>query len=316
MAPTKSLKFHAGKVQYDEETNRCTPLPYKGVISIKPSIEDPEFLDFTWTPKQDQTQQLNQLNFPSTHPSSSSSLSQVNGSTAVEKDELLLMPGDVTIRVIKSCNTGRVFALTFMSSGAKYLYWLQDVGDIDHLNKFTEKDNKIIQQISDLVTVNEDEDDEDDNNDDEQQRKPGDIEMGEPIKTQEMKKNESDSTQSQSQSQIKTPIGSISSVLDIPTIEAHLSKLSTKELKEKYFDYLPPSIASNPTKDQIINDVIRSGFYQQCEQKLSQSLTGGNGAGYLLAQSLKYDYQGEGIENFLNGIRDVAEKEKKEKEEK
>ena len=43
MASSKSLKFHAGKVQYDEETNRCTPLQHKGVISIKPSAEEPDF---------------------------------------------------------------------------------------------------------------------------------------------------------------------------------------------------------------------------------------------------------------------------------
>ena len=139
MTSSKSLKFHAGKVQYDEETNRCTPLQHKGVISIKPSSEEPEFLDFTWTPKQDLTQAT---------PGN------------IEKDEFLLIPGDVTIKHIKSCNTGRVFALTFLSSGAKYLYWLQDVGDIDQLDKLTEKDQKIIQDIVDLISVNEEEEEE------------------------------------------------------------------------------------------------------------------------------------------------------------
>ncbi|KAI5953386.1 hypothetical protein KGF54_002758 [Candida jiufengensis] len=143
MALTKSIKFHAGKVKYDEETNRCTPLPYKGVISIKPSTEEPDFLDFIWTPKQqDQTQ-------------------QINGSQQIEKDELLLIPGDVSIKIIKSCNTGRVFSFTFSSSGAKYLYWLQDIGDIDNLSKFTEKDNKLIQQINTLISTENDGLDED-----------------------------------------------------------------------------------------------------------------------------------------------------------
>lgn len=136
---SKSLKFHAGKVQYNEDTNRCIPLPYEGVISIKPSSEEPDFLDFTWTPKPDQTL-------------------QINGTQQVEKDELLLIPGDVTIKTIKSCNTGRVFAFTFLSSGAKYLYWLQDVGDVDDLGKLTEKDNKLIQLISSLISLGDDED--------------------------------------------------------------------------------------------------------------------------------------------------------------
>ncbi|CAI5757629.1 unnamed protein product [Candida verbasci] len=135
---SKSLKFYAGKVQYEEETNRCTPLPYKGVISIKQSTEEPDFFDFTWSIKNDSTIQT---------PSN------------IEKDELLLIPGDVSIKHIKSCNTGRVFALTFLSSGAKYLYWLQDIGDIDQLNKLTEKDSKIIQDIKELIKL-KDEDDE------------------------------------------------------------------------------------------------------------------------------------------------------------
>lgn len=139
MAAPKSLKFHAGKIQHDEETNRCTPLQYKGVISIKPSVEEPDFLDFTWTPKQDLTQAT---------------------TGTIEKDEFLLIPGDVTVKHIKSCNTGRVFALTFLSSGAKYLYWLQDVGDIDQLDKLTEKDQKIIQDINELISIGEEEEEE------------------------------------------------------------------------------------------------------------------------------------------------------------
>ena len=55
------------------------------------------------------------------------------------------------------------------------------------------------------------------------------------------------------------PIGSISSVLDIDSIDSHLDKLSLEQLKEMYGDYLPPSIASNPTKSQIM-EVVRSGF--------------------------------------------------------
>ena len=47
------------------------------------------------------------------------------------------------------------------------------------------------------------------------------------------------------------PIGSISSVLDIDSIDSHLDKLSLEQLKEMYGDYLPPSIASNPTKVKL-----------------------------------------------------------------
>ncbi|EMG46921.1 hypothetical protein G210_2813 [Candida maltosa Xu316] len=268
MVSSKSLKFHAGKIQYDEETNRCTPLPHKGVISIKPSAEEPEFLDFTWTPKSDQTQAT-----PGT----------------IEKDEFLLIPGDVTIKHIKSCSTGRVFALTFLSSGAKYLYWLQDVGDIDQLDKLTEKDQKLIQDIVDMISINEEEEIDDD--EEEEDVKKVDEAVKEP--------------------KFKLPIGSISSVLDLKTIDAHLEKLSLDQLKELYGEYLPESIAADPTKSEIM-DVIRSGFFQQCEQKLSESLRSGSGAGYLMSQSLKYEYKGEGIEGFLNGVRELGKKDKKE----
>ncbi|KAI5953385.1 hypothetical protein KGF54_002757 [Candida jiufengensis] len=111
----------------------------------------------------------------------------------------------------------------------------------------------------------------------------------------------------------KMPLGSISSVLNLQTIENHLDKLSREELSKLYKDYLPESTSKNVTKYKII-EIIRSGFYQQNEQKLSEHLKSGEGAGYLLSQSLKYDYKGEGIENFLNGIRDLGKKEQKEEE--
>ncbi|ABN67440.1 proteasome subunit [Scheffersomyces stipitis CBS 6054] len=134
---SKTIRFHAGKVDYDRDTNRCTPLAHKGVISIKPSVDEPDFYDFTWVPKADLTA----------------------GGT-VDRDELLLIPGDVSFKHIKSCTSGRVFALTFLSSGAKYLYWLQDVGDIDQLDKLTEKDLQIVKDIDELITIKDEEEEE------------------------------------------------------------------------------------------------------------------------------------------------------------
>lgn len=125
-----TIKFNAGKVQYDEDTKRCTPLPHKGTITIKPSADEESFFDFIWTPK---------------------------SSSGLEKDELLIIPGDISFKQVVSCKTGRVFALTFLSSGAKYLYWLQDVGDDEQLNKLTEKDQQIVKKIQDIITLDEDE---------------------------------------------------------------------------------------------------------------------------------------------------------------
>lgn len=129
-----SIKFNAGKVQYDEDTKRCTPLPHKGIITIKPNSEEEEFFDFVWSPK--------------------------SSSGNVVEDELLIIPGDVSFKKVESCKTGRVFALTFLSSGAKYLYWLQDVGDDEELSKLTEKDQLLVNKIQDIITPSEEEEEE------------------------------------------------------------------------------------------------------------------------------------------------------------
>lgn len=126
-----AIRFNAGKVQYDEDTKRCTPLPHKGYISIVPGADDPDFLQFTWKSK-DAT------------------------AGAIEPDELVLIPGDVTFKHVKSCTTGRVVALTFLSLGAKHLYWLQDVGDIDNLGLLTPKDEQIVKDVVEAVTLDDD----------------------------------------------------------------------------------------------------------------------------------------------------------------
>ena len=91
-------------------------------------------------------------------------------------------------------------------------------------------------------------------------------------------------------------------------VENHLSKLSESQLRDLYADYLPEN--TNPTKGEII-EVIKNGFFKQASEKLSEQLRESNGTGYLLAQTLKYEYQGEGIENFLNGIRSVGKNDAK-----
>lgn len=125
-----TIKFNAGKVQYDSETHKCTPLPHKGTVTIAPSVDDEGFFDFVWTPKSD---------------------------SGVEKDELLIIPGDMTFSRVKSCKTGRIVALTFLCSGDKSLYWLQDVGDDDMLDKWTDKDLSLLSSVQKLIAPEDDE---------------------------------------------------------------------------------------------------------------------------------------------------------------
>lgn len=96
-------------------------------------------------------------------------------------------------------------------------------------------------------------------------------------------------------------------VISFDTIESHLANLSDQEVVQLFGDDLPPSITANPSKANVL-ELIRSGFFQQSKNNLSSHLKKQNGAGYLLAQSFGLDYEGEGISNFLNGIRKATKK--------
>lgn len=109
----------------------------------------------------------------------------------------------------------------------------------------------------------------------------------------------------------KGPIIDLDDVFPFEVLEAHINSLSNDEVVELFKDDLPPSIAENPTKSNIL-DLLRSGFFQQSKNNLSSHLKKSNGAGYLLSQSFGVDYVGEGITNFLNGIRKASKKPTKE----
>lgn len=93
-------------------------------------------------------------------------------------------------------------------------------------------------------------------------------------------------------------------------MEKHLDELSNEDIKQLYQEHLPSSI-ENPTKHDIVQ-LVRSGFFDQSLNRLTESLTKSSGIGYILSQSLKFDYQGEGIEGFLAGIRQLTKKEQQE----
>lgn len=128
---SSTIKFNAGKVDFDESTLKCTPNKQKGVITIKASEDDPDFYALSWLPKD---------------------------AVAGESEELLLIPGDVMFKKITLCKTGRVFQLSFLLSLAKHLFWFQDVGEFDDSLVWTEQDNILLARMSELV--DEDEDDE------------------------------------------------------------------------------------------------------------------------------------------------------------
>lgn len=125
MAPI--LNFKAGKVSLNEETKQCTPSPVKGEISVSLSQESEGFYDFNWKPR--------------------------DSTTGVEPEDLLVIPGDVTWKHVGSCDTGRVFKLTFLSSGANSLFWMQDPNDHDdEPGKLSAKDEQISSRINVLFS--------------------------------------------------------------------------------------------------------------------------------------------------------------------
>lgn len=130
-----TLKFKAGKVDFNEETNLCTPKSVKGQITIRPAEDDESFYDFIWTPL------------------------EKSAGGQDEEDELLIIPGDVKWKHVKSCNTGRVFSLSF-TSGAKSFYWLQDGNsNSDDPSELSAKDKEISEKISNLIEEEEGEKD-------------------------------------------------------------------------------------------------------------------------------------------------------------
>lgn len=123
------IKFRAGKVAYDPATKIAKPDAIQGEIVIKPSEEEDSFYSFEWKPKE-------------------------RTATSVERDEFLIIPGDATWTHIEECKTGRVFALSFLSSGARHLFWLQEVNDNDDdPSELSKKDKEVLTRIQKVLEL-------------------------------------------------------------------------------------------------------------------------------------------------------------------
>lgn len=107
-------------------------------------------------------------------------------------------------------------------------------------------------------------------------------------------------------SEFKAPITSIGDFLTPGLIKSHLQSLTHEEIVSMYSDYVPDS--SNLSKADLI-DLVQSSFFLQNLAKLTEQLNT-EGSGYLLAQSIKYEYLGEGIDNFLQGVRNKSKQDK------
>lgn len=109
------------------------------------------------------------------------------------------------------------------------------------------------------------------------------------------------------------PVTSILDILRSEKLATHLEK-PKEELEKLYGNYVPKSVADNISSSEL-KKLIKNSFFEQSMRNLDAQLNRNSGAGYLLAQSFKLNYKGEGIEGFLEGIREQAKKEKEEEEE-
>lgn len=132
MTVTLPLNFNAGKVDYNEETGIYTPLACPGEIVVDNSLEGEGCYSFVWRPRSSSSEKI---------------------------EELLVFEGDVVWQKINSCTSGRVYMLAFLSSGAKNLFWMQDVNDEgagedddeETISKDSKKDIEISNKLRELL---------------------------------------------------------------------------------------------------------------------------------------------------------------------
>lgn len=147
---TEIIQFKAGKVRYDEETKQCTPERGTGLIKVAKNPDDPMFYTFVWEPR-------------GNHKT-------VAGPDA--RNELFLFPGDAQWTHVKQCTTGRVFALTFKSSGQKLIFWMQSPTDGDNAGDVSADDKSLSEKLQKLL-----EEPIEESQEQEQEHEQGDIEL-------------------------------------------------------------------------------------------------------------------------------------------
>ncbi|CCH43744.1 hypothetical protein BN7_3298 [Wickerhamomyces ciferrii] len=263
-----TIKFRAGRVKYDADKKLATPEPIQGQITIKPSDEDESFYSFEWAPKD---------NVPN-----------------VEKEELLVVPGDVTWKQVEEANTGRVFALQFLSSSARHLFWLQEINDDeDEPSALSKKDQDILRKIEKIFQPEEEEE--------EQPEEKGDVELPDASSTTAA----TTTTETTTKQENTQPIYDLNDVLTPEALTSLIDNADEDTLKQLY-THLPESFEHNK---ENLKTVLFSGFFKRSASNLGNALN--NGGGFIVSKSLEYEYEGEGIVSFLNALRKKSKKEDK-----
>lgn len=103
------------------------------------------------------------------------------------------------------------------------------------------------------------------------------------------------------------PVTSIADAIPISTFVSLINSLSEEELQPLY-EHSPEGI--DHTREELVSVIQSSQFYQGMESL--SSVLNQSGVGEVVASQLDYDYEGEGVEGFLNGARNKSKREKEE----
>lgn len=281
------ITFNAGYAKFDNETKLVTPLPGKGKVTISRESES-DFPIFQWEARDGFDAD------PSIYPS----------------EPLVLIPGDAKWVHVKICSTGRLFALKFASSDQILFYWMQTKVDRGSaLDTLTPLDKSILEQIS--LLVREEGDDEEMDYDEEegtsvntpatQQSRvavPSSVSATPDLANLLNSVTTTNPTNS-------VPIINLDDALPTSQLVNHINSLTESEL-QPVLDNLPDQVPK--TKAELLR-IIQSSQFSQGSDTFSSVLMQG-GLGPIVARELDYEYQGEGVEGFLNGVRKSAPKKK------
>ncbi|KAK9493923.1 proteasome complex subunit Rpn13 ubiquitin receptor-domain-containing protein [Lipomyces doorenjongii] len=293
------LTFKAGRVDFNPPSKHLKPLPQKGKITVSRSNdEDAPLLSFVWEPRG------SSKNDPS-----------------VERDELMIFPGEAEWLPVSQCKTGRVYVLKFNSSSQRSFFWLQDPPAGDKLDEISGADLKIATRINTLLEdVFADEVDITQDANESAAPNGDDVEMADSaspsnntttqtpnltnlLRSIVIPSGESGSaTNSADIPASSTPILNITDAITPSQIVSYASSLDESDPKlTNLYNLLPSEIPHN--KYELLR-VLQSPQFLQGLNSLSSTLHSSEGynVGRLVSQELGMPYRGEGIEGFLRGV--------------
>ncbi|KAK9325275.1 proteasome complex subunit Rpn13 ubiquitin receptor-domain-containing protein [Lipomyces orientalis] len=293
------LTFKAGRVDFNPPSKHLNPQPQKGKITLsRSSDEEAPLLSFVWEPR-----------------------GSSKDDPSVERDELMIFPGEAEWLPVSTCKTGRVYVLKFNSSSQRSFFWLQDPPAGDKLDEIGEGDLKIATRINTLLEdVFADEVDITEEASEPAAPNGVDVEMADStspsnnattqtpnltnlLRSIVIPSGESGSaTNSAGIPASIAPILSITDAIAPSQIVSYVSSLDQSDPRlAPLYNFLPAEIPHN--KPELLR-VLQSAQFLQGLNSLSTTLHSSEGynVGQLVSQDLGMPYRGEGIEGFLRGV--------------